>query len=54
MYGSERHDPAAGSGPGRDVREPAGGPLDPQLIEVTDWTDEEVNTDAYLITPHSA
>ncbi|MFJ5848172.1 hypothetical protein [Streptomyces sp. NPDC092903] len=51
MYGSERHDPAAGSGPGRDVREPAGGPLDPQLIEVTD---EELNTDAYLITPHSA
>ncbi|OKK05312.1 hypothetical protein AMK09_37860 [Streptomyces sp. CB02488] len=54
VYGSERDDPAPGPQPGRDYRELTGGPLDGQLIEVTGWTEEDITTGAYLITPHSA
>lgn len=49
MYGSERDATAPGPQPGRDYRELTAGPLDGQLIEVTEWTDEEMTTGAYLI-----
>lgn len=54
VYGSEHDDPVLGPQPGHEYRELTGGPLDGQLIEVTGWTEEEITTGAYLITPHSA
>ncbi|MFF9794850.1 hypothetical protein [Streptomyces bacillaris] len=52
VYGIEP-DSAGGPQPGRDYRELTGGPLDGHLIEVTGWTDEEIATRAYLITPYN-
>ncbi|MGW0792341.1 hypothetical protein ACWD04_29980 [Streptomyces sp. NPDC002911] len=54
MYGTEHDDPVTGPQPGHTYRELTGGPLDGQLIVVTGWTDEEITSGAYLITPHSA
>ncbi|WP_030592966.1 hypothetical protein [Streptomyces anulatus] len=54
VYGSERDDSECGPQPGRDYRELTGGPLDGQLLDVSGWTEEEITTGAYLITPHSA
>ncbi|MFJ2095203.1 hypothetical protein ACIOEW_39065 [Streptomyces sp. NPDC087901] len=53
VYGSERDAPVLGPQPGREYRELTGGPLDGQLIAVTGWTEEQITTGAYLITPHS-
>ncbi|MFE3476544.1 hypothetical protein [Streptomyces sp. B27] len=54
VYGTEHDSPATGPLPGHTYRELTGGPLEGQLIEVTGWTDEQITTGAYLITPHPA
>ncbi len=54
VYGTEHDSPATGPQPGHTYRELTGGPLDGQLIEVTGWTEKQITTGAYLITPHTA
>ena len=46
VYGS---DPPCGPEPGRDYRELVGGPLDGQIVDVTDWTPTQAGQGAYLI-----
>ncbi|MGW6971516.1 hypothetical protein [Streptomyces sp. NPDC054952] len=51
VYGTDHDDPNPGPRPGRTYRELLGGPLDGQLLDVTDWMPEEIFTGALLITP---
>ncbi|MEV7122257.1 hypothetical protein [Kitasatospora griseola] len=49
VYGSVPGSP--GPDPDHDYRELCGGPLDGQLIQVTDWTPDQLSTGGYLIVP---
>lgn len=51
VYGTDHDDPSPGPRPGRIYRELLGGPLDGQLLDVTDWMPEDLFTGALLITP---
>ncbi|WP_327713704.1 hypothetical protein OG912_38055 (plasmid) [Streptomyces sp. NBC_00464] len=53
VYGSDHDDPHPYAETGHDYRELTGGPLDGLLVDVTGWTQEQIMTGAYLITPHS-
>ncbi|MGC5401888.1 hypothetical protein ACPXCP_39880 [Streptomyces sp. DT20] len=53
VYGTDCTEPPSGPLDGHTYRELDGGPLDGQLIDVTGWTDDQITTGGYLITPHS-
>ncbi|MFD5890567.1 hypothetical protein ACFWHQ_31975 [Streptomyces sp. NPDC060334] len=51
VYGTDHDDPNPGPRPQRTYRELLGGPLDGQLLDVTDRMPEELFTGALLIAP---
>ncbi|MFE5793269.1 hypothetical protein ACFQ8C_11940 [Streptomyces sp. NPDC056503] len=50
VYGMDHDDPRPGPRPGRAYVELVGGPLDGLLLDVTDWTGEEIRAGAALET----
>ncbi|MEW1906587.1 hypothetical protein [Streptomyces sp. NPDC086147] len=50
VYGSDHDDPDPGPAPGRRRAALVGGPLDGQLLDITGWSEDQIDGGAALIT----
>lgn len=50
VYGTDHDDPNLGPRPDRTYAELVGGPLDEQLLDITGWTADEIETGAAVMT----
>jgi hypothetical protein len=50
VYGHDHDDPSPGPRPGQVYVELTGGPLDGLLLDVTGWTQDEIDTGVALMT----
>ncbi|MFF2411461.1 hypothetical protein [Streptomyces sp. NPDC058092] len=50
VYGHDHDDPDPGPRPGQTYAELTGGPLDGLLLDITGWTQDEIDTGVALMT----